>query len=56
MMRPPSDLLWPVDELPGAFEQLAERAGYGVPIGNVAAPATDGEPSRVWMFAPTTAA
>jgi ATP-binding cassette, subfamily B, bacterial len=51
MMGPPADLLWPVDELPGAFEQLAERSGFGVPTGGVAAPAGDGEPSRVWMFA-----
>ncbi len=51
MSGPPADLLWPVDELPAAFEQLAERSGYGVPIGNIAAPVSDGEPSRVWMFA-----
>jgi ATP-binding cassette subfamily B protein len=51
MMRPPSDLLWPVEDLPAAFEQLAERAGYGVPAGTIAAPSGDGEPSRVWMFA-----
>lgn len=51
MMRPPSDLLWPVDELSAAFEQLAQRAGYGTSAGEVVAPAADVEPSRVWMFA-----
>ena len=50
-MGQPSDLLWPVDELAGALEQLAQRAGYGTSAHEVAAPAADVEPSRVWMFA-----
>jgi hypothetical protein len=51
MMGPPADVLFPVDELSGALEQLAQRAGYGHAAGEVAAPAPDVEPSRVWMFA-----
>ncbi|HEY4244058.1 MAG TPA: ABC transporter ATP-binding protein [Kofleriaceae bacterium] len=51
MNRPPSDLLWPVDELPEAMEQLAQRAGWGASPGEVVPPADDVEPSRVWMFA-----
>jgi ATP-binding cassette subfamily B protein len=51
-MGPPSDLLWPVDELSVALEQLAQRAGYGTSAREVAAPAVaDVEPSRVWIFA-----
>jgi ATP-binding cassette, subfamily B, bacterial len=46
-----SALLWPVDALPDALEQLAVRQGYGRPAGEVAAPAPDVEPSRAWMFA-----
>ena len=45
------DLLWPVDELSDALEQLAQRAGYATAAHEVAAPAADVEPSRVWMFA-----
>jgi ABC-type multidrug transport system fused ATPase/permease subunit len=44
-------VLWPVDELSDALEQLAQRAGYGTSAHEVAAPPTDVEPSRVWMFA-----
>ncbi len=51
MTHPPSDLLWRVDELSSALEQLAERTGYSTSVGEVAAPAADVEPSRVWMFA-----
>ncbi len=51
MTRSPSDLLWPVDQLPDALEQLAQRQGYGRAAGEVAAPPADVEPSRVWMFA-----
>ena len=51
MTRSPSDLLWPVDHLPDALEQLAQRQGYGRAAGEVAAPPADVEPSRGWMFA-----
>jgi ATP-binding cassette subfamily B protein len=51
MMGPPSDVLFPVDELPDALEQLAQRTGYGRSASDIAAPAPDIEPSRVWMFA-----
>jgi len=51
MTRSPSDLLWPVDQLPDALEQLAQRQGYGRAAGEVAAPPAGLEPSRVWMFA-----
>lgn len=47
----PSDILWPVEDLPTAIEQLAERAGYSTVTGEVASPPPDVEPSRVWMFA-----
>jgi ATP-binding cassette, subfamily B, bacterial len=50
MMRP-SDLLWPVEDLSSALEQLADRAGYGTSAGEIVAPPADVEPSRVWMFA-----
>jgi len=51
MRRPPFDLLWPVEDLSSALEQLSQRAGYGTPVGEVVAPPADVEPSRVWMFA-----
>ena len=51
MTPSPADLLWPVDQLPGALEQLAHRQGYGRAAGEVAAPPADVEPSRGWMFA-----
>jgi ATP-binding cassette, subfamily B, bacterial len=50
-MITPSELLWPVDELSVALEQLAQRAGFSRSPGEVAAAAPDVEPSRVWMFA-----
>src|SRR5580692_5384318 len=50
-MISPSELLWPVDELSVALEQLAQRAGFSRSPGEVAAAAPDVEPSRVWMFA-----
>ena len=46
-----SDLLWPVERLPDALEQLAQRQGYGRAAGEIAPPAAAVEPSRVWMFA-----
>ena len=51
MTRLPSELLWPVDRLPDALEQLAQRQGYGRSAGEVGAPPANVEPSRVWMFA-----
>jgi ATP-binding cassette, subfamily B, bacterial len=51
VMGPPSDVLFPVDELSDALEQLAQRTGYGRSAGDIAAPAPDVEPSRIWMFA-----
>src|ERR1051325_7306592 len=46
-----SHLLWPVDRLPDALEQMAQRAGYGERFGELSAHAPDVEPSRIWMFA-----
>ena len=46
MMRPPSDLLWPVEDLSAALEQLAQRAGYGTSAGEVVAPPADVEPGE----------
>ena len=51
MTAEPADLLWPVDRLPDALEQLARREGYGARGGDVFAPDASVEPSRVWMFA-----
>ena len=51
MTRSHSDLLWPVERLPDALEQLAQRQGYGRAAGEIAPPAASVEPSRVWMFA-----
>ena len=51
MTPPPSELLWRVDELASALEQLAERSGYSTSIGEVSPPPGEVEPSRVWMFA-----
>ncbi|MEZ4361894.1 MAG: ABC transporter ATP-binding protein [Kofleriaceae bacterium] len=45
------NLLWPVDRLPEAVEQMAQRAGYGAPPGELSKPDPAIEPSRVWMFA-----
>jgi ATP-binding cassette, subfamily B, bacterial len=44
------ELLWPVDRLPDALEQLARRQGYGERVGEVTAPDAAVEPSRIWMF------
>jgi ABC-type multidrug transport system fused ATPase/permease subunit len=46
-----ADLLWPVDRLPDALEQLAERAGYGGRVREHGALDPSIEPSRVWMGA-----
>ena len=51
MMHDPSNLLWPVDRLPEALEQMARRAGYGARPGELGAHEPDIEPSRIWMFA-----
>ncbi len=51
-MGPSADLLWPVDTLAEALEQLAQREGYGTSAREVTAPpVADVEPSRVWVFA-----
>ncbi len=50
-MTIPANVLWPVEALADAIEQLAERAGYRTAAGEVAAPPANVEPSRVWMFA-----
>jgi ATP-binding cassette, subfamily B, bacterial len=44
-------LLWPVDRLPEALEQVAQRAGYGASPGDLGAHDPEIEPSRIWMFA-----
>ncbi len=46
-----ADLLWSVDRLPEAIEQLARRVGYGEPTGQWTAPDASIEPSRIWMGA-----
>ncbi len=46
-----SHLLWPVDRLPDALEQVAIRAGYGVRPGELGTHDPAVEPSRIWMFA-----
>src|ERR1051325_2301105 len=46
-----SHLLWPVDRLPDALEQMAQRAGYGERFGELSAHAPDVEPSRSSMVA-----
>lgn len=50
-MHDPSRLLWPVDQLPEALEQMAQREGYGASPGDLSSHAADVEPSRIWMFA-----
>jgi ABC-type multidrug transport system fused ATPase/permease subunit len=50
MMDDPSNLLWPVDRLPDALEQMARQAGYGVRPGELGAHDPAVEPSRIWMF------
>lgn len=44
-------LLWPVDRLPEALEQLAQRAGLGTSPDELGAHDPAVEPSRIWMFA-----
>ncbi|HEX7842877.1 MAG TPA: ABC transporter ATP-binding protein [Kofleriaceae bacterium] len=51
MMPDLSHLLWPVDRLPDALEQVAHRAGYGARLGELSAHDPEIEPSRIWMFA-----
>jgi ATP-binding cassette, subfamily B, bacterial len=51
MTPDPVNLLWPVDRLPEALEQMADRAGYGVAPGDLGAHDPEIEPSRIWMFA-----
>ena len=51
MTHDPSHLLWPVDRLPDALEQMAHRAGYGARAGELTAHDPAAEPSRIWMFA-----
>lgn len=46
-----SHLLWPVDRLADALEQLAQRAGYGSHPDELGSHDPETEPSRVWMFA-----
>ena len=46
-----SQLLWPVDRLSDALEQIAHRAGYGGRPGELSAHDPKVEPSRIWMFA-----
>jgi ATP-binding cassette subfamily B protein len=46
-----SDLLWPVDRLPDALEQMAIRSGYGARPGELGSHDPEVEPSRIWMFA-----
>ncbi|HET9627328.1 MAG TPA: ABC transporter ATP-binding protein [Kofleriaceae bacterium] len=47
----PTHLLWPVDELPEALDQLAQRAGLGTRMREPVSHDPTIEPSRVWMFA-----
>lgn len=51
MMHDLANLLWPVDRLPDALEQLARRAGYGAQSGELSEHDPETEPSRIWMFA-----
>jgi len=51
MTYDPTDLLWPVDRLPDALEQMAQRAGYGASPGDLSTHDSGVEPSRIWMFA-----
>lgn len=45
------DLLWSVDRLPAALEQLAQHAGYGASPDELGSHDPAVEPSRIWMFA-----
>jgi len=51
MMPELANLLWPVDRLPDALEQLAQRAGLGTRHSEVGTHDPAVEPSRIWMFA-----
>ena len=51
MIDDASNLLWPVDRLPDALEQMAQRAGWGARPGELGAHDPTVEPSRIWMFA-----
>jgi ATP-binding cassette, subfamily B, bacterial len=51
MMHDLSNLLWPVDRLPDAFEQIAQRAGYSPRPCELSAHDPAIEPSRIWIFA-----
>ncbi len=51
MIHDPLNLLWPVDRLPDALEQMARWAGYGARPGELSAHDPGIEPSRIWMFA-----
>jgi ABC-type multidrug transport system fused ATPase/permease subunit len=46
-----SQLLWSLDRLPDALEQLAAKAGYGAHVGDYSPPDPDVEPSRAWTAA-----
>ena len=46
-----SHLLWPVDRLPDALEQMAHRAHYGGQPRELATHDPAVEPSRIWMIA-----
>jgi len=51
MSADPATLLWPLDGLAGALEQLAVRAGYGARGTESRVPEPSVEPSRSWMNA-----
>ena len=51
MSDPFLDLLWPVERLPEALEQLAVIAGYGATLGELSAPEPGVEPPRIWVNA-----
>lgn len=51
MMHDLSNLLWPVDRLPDALEQMARRADLGARPGELSTHDPEIEPSRIWMFA-----
>ena len=44
-------LLWPLDRLADALEELANRAGYGARSTEARPPDSTSEPSRAWMHA-----
>ena len=46
-----ASLLWPLERLADALEQLALRAGYGVRATDARPPELSAEPSRAWMNA-----